>query len=264
MSIHRTLIGLLAFYLAGTMPSFCAELVELARVTKPAVVYLSISDTYKENVSSGTGFIVSADGRVVTNWHVVEHATKIEATLSDGRKVPIQGLLAKDKANDIAIIKAEMQATAEEVLTLASGSQVIQPGERVFVVGSPKGLSGTVSEGIVSAIRPAKDLAKFFPDGNEDIDKQEPLIQITAAISPGSSGSPVLNAKGEVVGVAASHVNGQNLNFAVAVGVVHKLIEKIPADAKLSSYGDSYPWWNLLISAAFFYGIYLLYKRTSA
>ncbi|MHA3770143.1 S1C family serine protease [Verrucomicrobiota bacterium sgz303538] len=237
-----------------------AEFIDLARSAKPAVVRLSIRDASGQEIGSGTGFFVHASGRVVTNFHVVEHAEDVEALMTDGRKIPIGGLLEKDETNDIAILQANLKPLPNEILPLADADKTkIEAGERIFVVGAPQGLAGTLSEGIVSAVRRAEDLDQFDSRKRKG---REPLLQITAPISPGSSGSPIINTQGQTIGVAVSHLaGGQSLNFAVPVSVVHRLLAKIPEGATPRPFRGLATGWKLLISAVFFYGLYWGYRR---
>jgi serine protease Do len=254
-------IKILAIFLAMMLPAAAAdpEFVDLVKKAKPAVVLLITEGRNGEG--SGTGFFVSDTGRIATNYHEIENATSITAQLADGRKLPILGLLAEDQDNDIAIIQADFRPSPAEILPLAKlEGRTVEQGERVCVIGAPQGLSSTVSEGIVSAIRKAVDLDKFDKESAHGV--RESLLQITAAISPGSSGSPVIDRHGQVIGVAQSQLmSGQNLNFAVPISVVHRLLTGIAADAKPRSFKGPLAARNLLISAVLFGGLYWGYRR---
>lgn len=251
--LARAALGAAALLVLGRAPAPAADLVELARTAKPAVVNLLLYDQHGQETSSGSGFFLDADGHIVTNVHVVKDAYRVIAQLADGRNMPVLGVVAEDETNDVAIVQAKYQPGRGESLTLAPAAPALEPGEKIFVIGAPRGLSGTVSEGIVSAIRKRDDIARYdrrTPKGQVD------LIQLTAAISPGSSGSPVLDTQGRVVAVATSQlIGGQNLNFAVPVGVVHKLMATITAETKprpiraLAEPGENPRVRNLLISA---------------
>jgi cytochrome c-type biogenesis protein CcmH/NrfG len=169
---------------------------------------LVLSDASGKETSSGTGFVISNDGKLVTNYHVIEGATSAVAKSENGAIFVVEGVLATDEKNDLAVLK--LRARDLPFLALADSTK-LEPGRRVAVIGSPRGLEGTLSEGIVSALR--------------DLPEEGQRIQITAAISPGSSGSPVLNEKGEVVGVATAILRGgQALNFAVPSTAAVKLL----------------------------------------
>lgn len=231
------------------------ELAELAERTKPSVVLLTAEDAAGNKLGTGTGFFVSSDGRVVTNHHVVEDAAKVTATLADGSKLVILGRLGADEERDIAILKAD--GAGLPALTLGDSSGV-SPGDEVVVIGSPLGLSGTLTVGIVSAIRQrgvGKEIAR-------EAELQSWGIQITAAISPGSSGSPIMTRRGEVVAVAVGTLNrAQSLNFGIPIEVVKDMLEKLGPTAPVIPF-ESTPEQdvlrNLAISAAVLAGLVAL------
>jgi len=145
----------------------------------------------------GSGFFVS-NNIIATNYHVIEGATSANCFLI-GSNFPykIDGFLAVDKNVDLVLLK--VSSLNKPAIKLSTVKDVI--GQNIFVIGSPKGLPGTISDGIISGYR--------------DFDGTK-LIQMTAPISPGSSGGPVLNSNGELVGISVSQLkNGQNLNFAI-------------------------------------------------
>jgi putative serine protease PepD len=205
-----------------------ADLPELAAHAKPSVVLLTITDASGKKIATGTGFFVSAEGRIITNHHVIEDAQRVTATLAEGKEVRILGVLAMDEARDIAVIQAE----GTGFVPLQLGESIhMRPGDDVAVLGSPHGLSGTLSTGIISAMRdggPESDMPSH--------DKHDPsswAIQITAGMAPGSSGSPIMNKGGEVIAVAVGQYrNSQNLNFGVPIEVAKTLLAGIPPNAK--------------------------------
>jgi S1-C subfamily serine protease len=222
---------------------------------------LQIQDGAGRELGTGTGFFLGRNGYIITNHHVIDEAEKVVADMSDGRKVSILGVLAEDKANDIAILKTDFTPSLDETLALVSkGAPASRPGDRIFVIGAPIGLAGTLSEGIVSALRPSRDIDKLT---GEKSTSREDLLQITAAISPGSSGSPVINTSGEVVGVAASYFGGgQSLNFAVPASVVHKLLVGITANTKPTPFKSTNKTAvrNIIISAVFFVAVAFAFR----
>lgn len=234
-----------------------SELSDLADKTKPSVVLLTAWDSAGRKLGTGTGFFVSTDGRIITNHHVIEDGAKITATLSDGSKRAITGLLASDEPRDIAILAAE----GGPFPALALGtSTAVKPGDEVVVIGSPMGLSGTISVGIVSAIR-AHGVGE---DEHGEPDKTGSWgIQITAAISPGSSGSPIMTKSGEVVAVAVGTLNGaQALNFGVPIEVAKGMLHDLGPEARPTPFGggeDHDLRRNLIISGGVFGGIGLLF-----
>jgi S1-C subfamily serine protease/cytochrome c-type biogenesis protein CcmH/NrfG len=184
------------------------DLKALAKKARPAVMLLVVSDANGKEVATGTGFLVSSDGKLITNHHVIEGAASAVAKAENGGLFPIEGVLADDPKNDLVLLK--LKGKDLPFLTLANSDKT-EVGTRIAVIGSPLGLEGTLSEGIVSAVR------EFSGDMR--------LLQVSAAISPGSSGSPVLNPKGDVVGVAFALLSGgQSLNFAVPVETARTLL----------------------------------------
>lgn len=270
--VRPRLVLLLAIVLSlmWGRPASALSLQEVAAQTKPSVVLLTISNAAGAKVSTGTGFFVSADGRVVTNHHVIEGAAKVTATLADGRRIDALGCLAYDGDKDLAIVKLP----GEGYPFLALGeSEPLRAGDDVVVIGSPMGLSGSLSAGIVSAIRDAKDRGV---DEDEQVSKEERKpkawgIQITAPISPGSSGSPILTLGGQVVAIAVGRFNGgESLNFGIPVEEAKALLAEAGPNAKPkvfpSSKGSSSDdvKKNLVISAALLAGVVLLYYAIRA
>lgn len=172
---------------------------ELVKRIKPSSVAIETFDSRGNSVSRGSGFFIAPD-RVVTNRHVIDKSARVEVHLVDGKKFPAKGVLAVDGEGDLAMLQVDLPAGVAAALPISRG--VPQEGESIVVVGNPFGLEGSVSNGIVSAVREISGYGK--------------IIQITAPISPGSSGSPVVNMYGQVIGVATLQAaEGQSLNFAV-------------------------------------------------
>ena len=172
---------------------------ELVRRIKPSVVSIITYDNRGQRLMRGSGFFTGPD-RIITNRHVIEKAYKAEVHLTNGNAYNVRGVLAIDGAGDIALLQVDVPASLANPLSVVRTTP--QEGERVVVIGNPLGLEGSVSDGIVSAVR--------------DIPSFGRIIQITAPISPGSSGSPVVNMLGQVIGVATLQLTeGQSLNFAI-------------------------------------------------
>ena len=185
------------------------DLSALVKKLSPSVVSINVYDRENELIGTGTGFFISDQGYLVTNYHVIEDGVRAEAKLFNGEVLPIEGLLSEDIEGDLVLLSLGVKGRSFSSLKLAV--KKIDIGQPVVVIGNPFGLEGTVSNGIVSAIRDMPELGKF--------------LQITAPISPGSSGSPVINMQGEVVGVATlSFTEGQNLNFAIPVSKAASLL----------------------------------------
>jgi len=181
----------------------------IAKAASGSIVSIVMSDKDGKPIAQGTGFIVSKDGLVVTNYHVIAEGNSAVVKLPDGAFYAVDGVLAFDKVRDVAIIKAHGQNF--RILALGNSDRV-QVGEEVVAIGNPLSLESTVSNGIVSGIRAVK----------EDSDK---YLQITAPISPGSSGGPLFNTAGEVIGITTLHLKGgENLNFAIPINDAKRLL----------------------------------------
>ena len=184
----------------------------------PSVVALVMEDGNRQPLSLGSGFVVR-DELVVTNFHVIQGSAGGRAKLVGAPSFsPIQGVVAMDAALDLAILRIPGLRATPLMLAVASSIAV---GDTIFAVGTPQGLEGTLSQGIVSGIRTIGDSS---------------LFQITAPISPGSSGGPVLDTRGNVIGVAVSTLRGgQNLNFAVSSAHVQQLLRNTGQSVPLST-----------------------------
>jgi hypothetical protein len=219
-SASLLLVGAVVF-VVSQLATVCAQtetmdLKALAKKARQAVVLLVVSDATGSEIATGTGFLISTDGKLISNRHVIESAANGIAKAENGGLLPIEGVLAEDPTNDLVLLKLAAKDLPYLRLNHKATAEV---GTRVAVIGSPLGLEGTLSEGIISALRDVASGVKMF--------------QMTAAISPGSSGSPVLNAKGEVVGIASSQVRGgQLLNLAVPVDCATRLLVGIEPSAK--------------------------------
>ena len=176
------------------------DLVKLIKQVLPAVVTIAGYNDQGKLTSYGSGFFINAQGQLITNHHVIRSMAHAKVKTHDGKTYPMSTILAVDQQADLALCQVDMPGGSPHFLTVTR--EVPEVGERVVVIGSPQLLEQTVSEGIVSAIR-------------TDTHKGQ-AIQMTAPISPGSSGGPVINLKGEVVGVSTFfREGGQNLNFAI-------------------------------------------------
>ncbi|MCK5269803.1 MAG: trypsin-like peptidase domain-containing protein [Sedimentisphaerales bacterium] len=191
------LVGLILI-LNFVCTSYAKTAKDIAQKVFPSVVMLVMEDSNGQPLSLGSGFFVQEDV-VATNLHVIEDAAGGYAKIvGKKQKYNIAGYVAIDYKRDLILLKIEK---AKALPIDIGNSDEVAIGDEIFAVGNPKGLEGTFSKGIVSAIR------KFEKDS---------LLQITAPISPGSSGGPVLNKEGKVIGIAvATFKGGQNLNFAI-------------------------------------------------
>src|SRR5215203_16436 len=199
----------------------------LVKRVKPAVVAIATYDASGEALMTGSGFFLRP-GQVVTNLHVVRGAVRAEIKTLDGKgkMFPVNGLLAVDEEGDLALLNIDMPLERSRSTELAS--ELPEEGEPIFVIGNPLKLEGSVSDGIVSAVR--------------EVPNSYRIIQITAPISHGNSGSPVFNLKGQVLGVVTVKVtNGQNINLAIAAARVAELrVGKLQplSDLTLKNKGD--------------------------
>ena len=184
------------------------DLPALVKTVEPSIVVIFNYDRQGKILSQGTGFFVSKSGNVITNYHVLHQASRSEIKTLDGQEYAIKEIITEDPDGDL--IQVSIGIPEEKVQPLIISPTLPKVGEKIVVIGTPLGLDQTVSDGIVSAIREIPEFGK--------------ILQMTAPISPGSSGSPVLNMKGEVVGVATFLLlAGQNLNFAIPMDRISKM-----------------------------------------
>jgi uncharacterized protein (TIGR02145 family) len=168
--------------------------------------------TIETDIMLGSGFFVSPN-IIVTNFHVIEGASEVYCySNNSATKYKIEGYLAFDKSVDLILLKVSgLNRTAVKRAT-----SPISPGQKIYVIGSPKGLPASISDGLISGLRDFEGIK---------------LIQITAPISHGSSGGPVLNANGELIGVSVGqYEDGQNLNFAIPKSYLESLLKLQTSD----------------------------------
>lgn len=198
------------------------QLPDLVRRIKPSAVAIETFDVRGEKLTRGSGFFIDKD-RVVTNRHVIDGAYRAEVHLNSGNTYPVKSVVGVDAEGDIALLKVE--APPNQVRPLSLDRTSPQEGESVVVIGNPFGLEGSVTNGIVSAVR--------------DIPGFGRIIQITAPISPGSSGSPVVNMQGQVIGVATLQITGgQSVNFAIPSERIAQLDRTAQTDNSQLSLGE--------------------------
>jgi S1-C subfamily serine protease len=189
-----------------------------AQITKkisPGVVL--IKGTASSGEVLGTGFIISSDGKIATNLHVVEGLKNGGVQLASGEKFDSFSVLAFDARKDIAIIKIP----GFDLPTVALGnSNNVQVGEPVLAVGSPLGLQGTVTTGVVSSLRDDPTGGGFK------------VLQTDASVNPGNSGGPLVNREAEVIGIVTFKIRGgENLNFAIPINYLRGLVDSSPGTA---------------------------------
>jgi tetratricopeptide (TPR) repeat protein len=222
------IIGILSF----PVLSF-ADAEKIFKENSKAVVVVVTFNEKDEPISQGSGFVVRADGAVVTNYHVISNAKGIKVKAGD-KVLDVEGLIYEDKGNDLVILKAK----GEKLPIVKIGDiEKEKIGEKVYVISSPKGLENTISDGLLSGIR--------------EITSEKKVLQITAPVSPGSSGGPVFNKDGEVIGIATFLLEeAQNLNFAMPVNVIKGKIgnKKITTikDSEITDYKKTAEYWFVL------------------
>jgi S1-C subfamily serine protease len=166
---------------------------------------------------TGSGFIVDGNGIVLTNTHVIDGADRVTVVLKDGRRFEGE-VLGQDPITDVAVVKIE--ATDLPTVPLGNSDQ-LQPGEWAIAIGNPLGLDNTVTAGIISATgRSSSEIGVS--------DRRVGFIQTDAAINPGNSGGPLLNERGEVIGMNTAIINGaQGLGFAVPINTARNIADQL-------------------------------------
>ncbi|HLM69056.1 MAG TPA: trypsin-like peptidase domain-containing protein, partial [Longimicrobium sp.] len=181
---------------------------EIAAAAQRATVQIRALDARGGVGGMGSGFFVSPDGTIVTNFHVIEDAHALQVETFDGEVYDNVYYVTSDPRRDVAVLKVPVEGAVN--LRMGSDTAAVV-GAEVFAMGNPLGQTATFSDGLVSATRTVEGVS---------------MIQISAPISSGSSGGPVMDARGEVIGVATMVLaGGQNLNYAVPVRYVRPLLE---------------------------------------
>lgn len=181
------------------------NLPSLYEKAKASVVTLSAIDAKGRPLNTGTGFFVADGYKVVTNYHVIKGATTIVIRFLDGTTVSTSELFAASPANDLALLKCSIKGPP-----LQLAPEGIAVGDEIAVIGSPLGLEGSLTVGVVSSLRELPTMLAY---------------QTTAAISPGNSGGPAIDKKGQVAGITTfSMTGGQSLNFAIHCSYVLPLL----------------------------------------
>jgi len=214
---------ILGLALASTIQGADVDLSELFAKTSPSVVTLKTYTASGQKIAEGSGFIVDKSGVIVTCVHVIDGATTVEVQSADESTHIASAVLRSDKDWDVALLKID--PLPQPPLKLAS-PEAVRVGASVVAIGSPLGFGNTLSQGIISGLRPHEG------KGN--------LIQITAPISNGSSGGPILSAStGKILGLTvSSYSTGQNINFAAPASVIADQLKSIAKESerKLSDF----------------------------
>lgn len=201
------------------------EATRLVDQIEPSVVIIDIG------TSLGSGFVYDMQGTIVTNYHVIEGAKKAEVKFADKTSAEVTGFLAIAPGKDLALLRINPAGHALRPLRVAQSRP--HKGESVLAFGAPRGLGSTVSDGIVSSLRQGTELRDVFKQmtgvdvytEHQHYDLDAFWIQTTAPISGGNSGGPLVNLRGEVVGLNTWHrTDGQNLNFAISAEHIGRMM----------------------------------------
>jgi serine protease Do len=187
------------------------SLQDLVKQTEPSVFLVITYNDEDKVIGTGTGFFIDTEGVALSNYHVFKGGSRWSIKTKDERYYNIDEVLDYDKDKDFIIFKV---GDVKDPVSLKLSSSLPGKGEDIFVLGNPHGLESTVTKGVVSAIRSWYSKNDF--------------IQIDAPISPGSSGSPVLNMKGEVIGIATLKIieECESCNFAINIELVKQQLKK--------------------------------------
>lgn len=207
------LLGVLLLLLPGKKPNL--------KEKSESVLFLEAYDRYGNSLGTGSGFLFHDRTTVATNYHVIYNAHRIVAWTADGQRcTELDLVLAYDSAADLAILQCSEDLHLQP-LKVSDSSSVVQ-GDTVYAIGYPLGLANTVSNGIISS--------RYYDSAGIDI------LQVTSAVSPGSSGGALLNEKGQVIGIICfTHSEGQNLNGAIASNVLRRLYQNRGTPTALST-----------------------------
>ena len=229
LAAKRTAVWSLLVCLVSTagLAQFAFDAVEVAKSVSPAVV--RISGVTEQGAATGSGFIITSDGKIATSLHVIQEFESGRVELMNGEQFDSFTVVAADARRDLAII----QITGFDLPTVSLGnSNQVSPGEPVLIIGNPTpggsgalDLRGTITSGLVSAVR-------VLPEGVK-------VIQTDAAVNPGNSGGPLVNSRGEAVGVGGFKIRAaENLNFAVPINYVRAMLNEARTPMSLSALKD--------------------------
>jgi serine protease Do len=190
------------------------QVVDIYEETSPAVVQIGVG------LSTGSGFLIDDDGHILTNSHVVENVSSVTVTLSDGTEADGR-VLGVDAADDLALVKVDASEVSHITPLTLGDSDDLQPGQIAIALGSPYGLEGTITVGVISGL----DRTLTGDDGRP-ITR---VIQTDAALNPGNSGGPLLNSEGEVIGIntAVESQSADGVGFAVPIDTAKEVLLRL-------------------------------------
>jgi S1-C subfamily serine protease len=193
---------------------------EIYERTAPSVVYVTstivrqsespfgFGESSQQGTATGSGFVINANGTILTNWHVVENAVKVTVSFEHSKTVEAR-VIGKNPSQDLAVLKIPTEGLTLHPLTLGNSSAV-QVGEPVLAIGNPFGLSRTLTTGVISALQREITAPNGFTIDN--------VLQTDAPINPGNSGGPLLNAEGQVIGITSQIETGGSGDGNIGIG----------------------------------------------